>query len=414
MASSILAVSGAALGDIVLLACSVLAAAPIAVDLPLSIMRAGRCSAEPDRSGEERVWIWEARHLTLRLSRCTGFQGIEAPGWLELTSARASDGGSVEVVLTARFRSSGLYRLESLAIRVGGPLGLAYSTRVLGVGASYRVLPEALYWVLQGLRVLGFAGGPEGGSPRGPVPGRPLAPGPGDYLWSRDYTPGDPGSRVDWRATSRLLRLVVKEYGEQREGGVFIVADYRCYGPRSCDALASALISTAIYLASASAPVRYLYERDSGRLVAVTDARRLLAYSIEKIFERGLVDPAEVAPYQYAEPMGLGEIRALLREVAGELGSVETSEGVLAAPPKGVSRAFLITCLAHDVDFAVDAVEALRRAGMGVAVIAPERPWLDSRRLEDAYRIYTTFSLAVGRIRRSGAEVILWDGKGAG
>lgn len=408
--------SGILLGDIVLEIISASSLTILALDILLSILTTRSCSVSTPAPGEERIWLWERREIRLSISRCRGFQGFETPEWLSQRFFKSLGNGSFDVVFETSFRSYGIYRLEWVEARFSGPFGLAMTSTRYRLGVIYRVLPEASYWVLEGLRILGIGGGGyTHGFSGSPFESPPVTRGSGEYRWSREYTRGDSASRIDWRATSRILRLVVREYGESWGGGLFFMVDYRCFGRASCDALASSMVSTAIYAALSSTPVRYIYERGFSRLVPVGDAKAMLAYFIDRVFELGIIEASEILPHEYVAPMDIDSIRAILSEVAGIDGHGSGLPSIygygletVLEKAGGFSVAVIITCLSHDVDYIVDSIAMFRRKGYRVLLITPEKPWIDMGDLEDAYRVYNTHSLAVERARELGAEVILW------
>ena len=65
----------------------------------------------------------------------------------------------------------------------------------------------------------------------GPVPdGRPtLQPGPGqDLLEIRDYVRGDDARRIDWKATARRERAMVRQGAREEERRATVVVDPSC------------------------------------------------------------------------------------------------------------------------------------------------------------------------------------------
>lgn len=101
-----------------------------------------------------------------------------------------------------------------IAARVRGRFGLAWWPRRLGDDWPMDVEPDVLR---QSERAA--AGSPEGQA-------LPRRPGPGFETWGlRDYRVGDALRQVDWKATARLQRVLVRETVEAQHLDVVIVLD---------------------------------------------------------------------------------------------------------------------------------------------------------------------------------------------
>lgn len=118
-----------------------------------------------------------------------------------------------------RFNRRGDHRLAGTHARYSGPLGLACCLRVLGTPETVRVYPDfaavaryALMATDNRLSQLGIR--------------RRQRRGEGlEFRQLREYRPGDALRQIDWKATSRLRKLVSREYQDERDQQVMFLLD---------------------------------------------------------------------------------------------------------------------------------------------------------------------------------------------
>lgn len=118
-----------------------------------------------------------------------------------------------------RFRERGDFTFAGTHLRFAGPLGLLHTTVTLGEPVSVRVYPDfaavARYTLLatdNRLSQIGIR--------------RRQQRGDGlEFRQLRDYRPGDALRQIDSKATSRLRKLVSREYQEERDQQVVFLLD---------------------------------------------------------------------------------------------------------------------------------------------------------------------------------------------
>jgi uncharacterized protein (DUF58 family) len=116
-------------------------------------------------------------------------------------------------------RRRGSHDLGPLTVRVLGPLGLAWSQRQLIAAVPLRVYPQ-VRWEGDVGKLLSLARRHE----LGQSPQRDQGLGSEPYAL-RDHRPGDPPTRIHWKATARHGRLISREDAWERGTRLVILLD---------------------------------------------------------------------------------------------------------------------------------------------------------------------------------------------
>ena len=150
------------------------------------------------------------RPLTLDYAPATptGFAPLPA-----VRRAVAPPHGSVADRVTLLPVRLGVQRWPALPARVLGPLGLAWWSVTLPLEREVVVAPDALR---RALRARGLGGGARA---------RRVAGAGAELHQLRDYQPGDPLARIDWKATARARTLVTREFSEDQHLDVLVAID---------------------------------------------------------------------------------------------------------------------------------------------------------------------------------------------
>lgn len=157
-----------------------------------------------------------SRPVEVTLRESLGPELVSAPLRVRL---RIPDGGGQTWTYRLRPRVRGEHRIGPLNARVRGPWGLALSQRRLLPPETRRVYPQ-VRWSGRVGRLLALARRHELGV-------NPLRQeGAGDELYGlRAYRPGDPLTRVHWKASARHGRLISREETWELGASVVILLD---------------------------------------------------------------------------------------------------------------------------------------------------------------------------------------------
>ena len=366
-------------------------AAPLALTLALDllalVLRArGECRVELDRV-ELRLHLGDRVEVNGRIT-CGDVIDVMAGGLLRVKSLER--GSQVKVGFEVEGLHVGSYEVTGVSVLRVTPLGMLTFTSRAPMRLKVRVTPRAAYLLALAYEVL--AGG-------GPNPGLSelesiVRSDSGVYVYTREYMPGDSLRRVDWKATARRLRFMVKEYRLELGGVGLLALDLRCLGELTCDDVASAALLLAMSGHSAGGYLKVL-ELDTGRLLKVS-GRELVAYVVARILEPEIAGRLELQAY--VPPLTLRE----LQRIAAKLGY---KTGARTARLEAQGATVVLTTLLVDNRETLDLVEKAVSRGDTAIIVTPRRPWLDIGDLEQAYIAYTTYTKMVAKAKSMGAQV---------
>ena len=365
-------------------------AAPLALTLALDLvalmLRArGECRVELDRV-ELRLHLGDRVEVNGRI-KCGDVINVMSSGLLRVKGLKR--GSQATVSFEVEGLHVGSYEVTGVDVLRVTPLGTLTFTSRAPIRLNVRVTPRAAYLLALAYEVL--AGG-------GPNPGLSelesiVRSDSGVYVYTREYMPGDSLRRVDWKATARRLRFMVKEYRLELGSLGLLALDLRCLGERTCDDIASAALLIAIGL-----PVEgriNVLELDTGRLLEMGQ-RELLAYTITRILEPEIAGRLDLQ--EYVPPPTLGE----LQRIALKLG-YKTKAKTIQASTQGATA--ILTTLLVENRKTLEVVEKARSRGDTTIIVTPRKPWLDTGSLEQAYIAYTTYTKTAAKIKNMGAEL---------
>jgi len=365
-------------------------AAPLALTLALDLvalmLRArGECRVELDRV-ELRLHLGDRVEVNGRI-KCGDVINVMSSGLLRVKGLKR--GSQATVSFEVEGLHVGSYEVTGVDVLRVTPLGTLTFTSRAPIRLNVRVTPRAAYLLALAYEVL--AGG-------GPNPGLSelesiVRSDSGVYVYTREYVPGDSLRRVDWKATARRLRFMVKEYRLELGSLGLLALDLRCLGERTCDDIASAALLIAIGL-----PVEgriNVLELDTGRLLEMGQ-RELLAYTISRILEPEIAGRLDLQ--EYVPPPTLGE----LQRIALKLG-YKTKAKNIQASTQGATA--ILTTLLVENRKTLEVVEKARSRGDTTIIVTPRKPWLDMGSLEQAYIAYTTYTKTAAKIKNMGAEL---------
>lgn len=144
-------------------------------------------------------------------------EGSEAPGmpW----SGRVPRGGRARIEHPVRVLERGLARFRPVHLRIASPLGLWQRRMELGGDEEVKVYPD--YEPVVRFALLAM----EARQDQMGIIRKSLAGSSRDFHQLREYREGDSLAQVDWKASSRRLELISREFQEQRNQTILFLTD---------------------------------------------------------------------------------------------------------------------------------------------------------------------------------------------
>ncbi|MEM2137239.1 MAG: DUF58 domain-containing protein [Candidatus Methanomethylicia archaeon] len=365
----------------------------ISIDLIYSttIWSGSRC--ECTCNVERKLWIWEVQPIEIEV-KCMGILDVEGlPNWIRDRKIEIN-GDLAKIIGKTVFSHFGEFSINKLTISRKSILNLFIKKESVNVNVNYKVLPESLYWILRALNILREVGGEYGYGLHVKGVGRAY------YHSTREYIPGDSLKDVDWKATLRTSKLMVKVFEDEVYGGLSLIYDLRGPSKYVLDEIASALISSTIYAINEGIEISFTNISEMKRFKPI-NIRESLMYVIREVLESKIFDLKEV--YEYIEPLSTRELNEILTKI-GFNRSLECKDKIAYLSGSNL----LISTLTYNVNEIIDLAEESRRLNRMLTTITTSKPYIGIRSLEEAYRIYLTFNNVASKLRSMNVNVIPW------
>jgi len=212
-----------------------------------------------------------------------------------------------------------------------------------------------------------------------------------EYSSSRPYQPGDSLKDVDWKHTSKLQQLIIKEYLNTQGQSAIIATNLTAKDPEEADELAYNLITSALTLATEALPTALVAynQKDIIKTTNAINPSETLKNALKLTQNITLVEPLqrtlgppdikrlrrniselEKAPTKPAEK--LAEILNLEYQILQETAKEHPAGRALTRAAEGTPPPALITVvssLSHDGDALAVTLEKLERKGYGTVIM---------------------------------------------
>lgn len=409
---AVLAISSLLFSDLLLTATCIVLLAVIAValvNLVMRIRRARETRIEPAKL-EISVKAGERSELLFKVYTEAPFIIRSYERWLSFDPENVEFREGILKIIVSSPRS-GLYELSRLKASVLDLFGFLEAEIMIPLTLRVKVYPRVLPWIMEALRLVG-----EATVGFGEVPGRRKGHGL-EYLWSREYQPGDPFMFIDWKATARLQEVIVKEFLEEGYGAVEIIYDVRAHGPVSKDECSAYFLSAVVSASRSGLPISVVIKNGEDVIISrenmnpVEALKLALAYVIESCIA------TEWSIYEFFEPKSARLVMDILRELRST-GLQEVVKVKLDSLLKDLRvilrerRAFVVYvgCVLSDSTFVNELATEVLEAGGRLIVFTPVKPWVDARGLEEAYLMYQSYNRALRALEKMGAEICFKEG----
>ena len=393
--------------DPILMAASIISASILAasiVNCIRRVRRAGKVRVEP-RKLDVKIRAGERGELLVKMYSETPFTIEEDHEWLRCDSRIVEPPSSLLRFKVGSDRS-GKYELTSLRIGVYDFFELFKTDVRLPLTLKAVIYPRIVPWIIEALRLIG-----EGAAGFGEAKGKRKGHG-FEYLWSREYQPQDPFKFVDWKATARLQKLMVKDFLEEAYGSIKIIYDIRAHGPVSRDECAAYFLSILVSIIQAGLSPSIVLKSGDELILDLEDVNPvdMLKLALAYVVEPHIVEEWDV--YELFEPKSARSILDILREIKSsaleevvKLKLDEALRRLRSFLKKPKTHIIYVGCILIESTFVKELAAMIADSGGKLSILTPMKPWLDSKDLEEAYLAYHSHRKLLRGLERMGAEI---------
>jgi hypothetical protein len=148
-----------------------------------------------------------------------------------------------------------------------------------------------------------------------------------EYLYSREYQPGDSLSHIDWKHTAKYDALITKNFVEMRGQQALMLVNLSAADHGEADGVAYKLLMTALSLAREDIPAKIAaYDQQEVKLVTgAMPPHRLVLQALRLVREMTIFTP----PRRYLAPPQVARLRANLKRLEGNTSPATTVLGEL-------------------------------------------------------------------------------------
>jgi len=294
---------------------------------------------------------------------------------------------------------AGSYSSDRLDIESDVAAGLFAAKVSLPFKTEVAVIPRVIPAAVRALELIGSTASPGGSMYEYPLIHR-VGRGT-EYAETREYAPGDELRRVDWKATARLQKLMVKHFHEEVGGEVNLIFDLKSAGPISMDAAAAEFLNLATALSAGNIPYRITVVDAENRIETLRfeDWRQALLAAVKYALASVKVDYTYL--YDVIGPQSSWELMLLTKIAGGET----LLDSAALQKDRGWMDAVAVTCLIGDLTWLIDVWNEALKHGGRLIVHTPSKVWLDSPSLEEAYMDYQRQARILKTLRKRGIEV---------
>ncbi len=288
---------------------------------------------------------------------------------------------------------AGNYDSKWLEVEILSPLNIFVLKSTLPFNIKLTVLPRVVPVAIKALELLATSG-----TRIYEIPVQTVGIGT-EYFETREYIPGDDPKRVDWKATARLQKLMIKKFHKEIGWLINLIYDEKVAGPLSRDEAATLFLKIALSLTSMEIPydLSFIGVNNEIRSIKFKDQRTALLAAIKHALDAVNVDYGVL--YELVEAQSTKEALKLLKMIDKEIIVKKTQKF------DEESNAIVITCLIGDISWLMDLHETLKLNGRTLMINVPSKTWLDSPNLEETYINYEKQLKILAMLKRRGIEV---------
>jgi len=395
--------------DILLLIATLLASSVMLSSIYIVVktrIRSGEIVCEP-KNVRIKMVAGEEKNLSLIIYAPVELRLANLPNWIK-ASTETLEQGINDIKLTISPRASKIYKLDYMIAVFTDPLKILYEDFRIPLWLEVTAYPRALPFIIEALRMIGKTG--YGGEVAGVRKGRGT-----EYLWSREYQIGDSLSSVDWKASARLEKLIVKEFSEEFYKAIRLIYDIRAIGPITSDEINALFLSSVVSAARHGLPITMILKNG---LTIISEYHSIdpdtaLKIAISYLIKNYIVNSWDI--YELLEPKTASQVLSIIRELeaSGLLETIQlkmnTLNEILLKLALQESIIYYVGNIVLDSEFILELSERARINNSELIVLTPVKPWADLEDLEKAYVMYLSYIKMFEALRKTGSKVMLYE-----
>jgi hypothetical protein len=219
---------------------------------------------------------------------------------------------------------------------------------------------------------------------------------------------------IDWKASARLEKLIVKEFSEEAYRAIGIVFDVRAIGPVTSDEINALFLSSTISAARRGIPTTLILKNGSTLISEYrsTDPDTLIKIAISYSIKNYIASGWDV--YELLEPKTASQILLIIRELEGS-GllealhlKMESLDEALSKLPLKEGLIYYVGNVILDSEFVLELSRRVRTNKGELVVLTSEKPWVDLGSLEQAYIMHLSYSKILDVLRGIGSKVMFY------
>jgi len=369
-------------------------------------MRSGEIVCEP-KNVRMKMIAGEEKNLSLIIYAPVELRLANLPDWIK-ASTETLEQGINDIKLTILPRASKIYKLDYITAVFTDPLKILCEDFRMPLWLEVTAYPRALPLIIEALRMIGKTG--YGGEVAGVRKGRGT-----EYLWSREYQIGDSLSLVDWKASARLEKLIVKDFSEESYKAIGLIYDIRAIGPITSDEVNALFLSSVVSAARHGLPITMIVKNGLTLISEYhsIDPDTALKIAISYSIKNYVASNWDV--YELLEPKTASQVLSIVKELEA-LGLLETIQlkmntlnEILLKLTLQESIIYYVGNIVLDSEFVLELSERVRINNGELIVLTPVKPWADLDDLEKAYVMYSSYVKVFEALRKAGSKVMLYE-----
>ena len=312
--------------------------------------------------------------------------------------------GETKVEIEFQPQLADIYKTEKLPLEITGPLKLVKTAEEIPMQIEVKVYPRVVAAIIAALEYLASATTPTPGLGTKPTKIKGLGL---EYMETREYQPGDELKRMDWKATARLQKLMVKDYYMEGTAAIHIIYDATAQDPVEKDQLATTLINTALSAAKQEIPTALTIHNQKQIKIHTkpSNPQQILKIALKHALETTKTQTQTI--FELIEPTTRNKLKTILKHIDTELQNLKkfleaelqalqhvtlkqpykTLTKILYETPENTNHT-IITTLNTNIPALLEFAEKAKTKNQKVTIIQPTQPWLHQKTLEKAYQTY--------------------------